>query len=59
MKAYKVEFMFTNVDNSLYTDERAAVIVEVKSDDYTSACLLCEYLLRVYGADSYEFVEGV
>jgi hypothetical protein len=57
MKAYKVEFMYMNVDNSLYTDERAAVVLEIKSDDYASACLLCEHLLRVYGADHYEFLE--
>ena len=57
MKQFKAEFFFTNIDNSLYTDERASVIIDLKADDMGTAGLLCEHLQRLYASDHYELKE--
>lgn len=57
MKRYKVELMFTNLDNSLYTDDEAAMCIEIKSDTYSHAYLLGQRLCKVLEADYFDLVE--
>jgi len=54
MKIYKVTLLFNNLDNSLYTDHQATVLVEIKSDTEDHAHLLACKLRDVYDADDYE-----
>jgi len=54
MKIYKVILTFTNLDNSLYTDAQATMLVEITADDYYHADLLAHRLKKVMDADHYE-----
>ena len=49
----RVEFVFTDIDNSLYTSHRASVIMEIQAEDPKTAHLLAERLQRLLGADHY------
>jgi len=51
MKFYTIEFFFTNLDNSLYTDEEAAFIMQVRAGDDAHARLLAEHLNKKFEAD--------
>ena len=53
MKTYKIKLMFTNLDNSLYTDSQASMTSTIEADDYTHACLLAEWLKNHLEADDY------
>ena len=53
MKFYQVELVFTNLDNSLYTNAQASMTVEIRADDLTHANLLAERLRKVHDADHY------
>lgn len=57
MKQYKVEIFFTNIDNSLYTDEQASVTMDIKADNSAHAIMLAERLRKVFDADHYVFHE--
>lgn len=51
----KVRFVFSNIDNSLYTPHECSVVMDVQADDNATAVHLAEHLQRVLGADSYSF----
>ena len=51
MKTYKIKLMFTNLDNSLYTDSQASMKFDVEADDYTHAYLLADRLKKTFEAD--------
>ena len=57
MKTYKVELLFTNLDNSLYTDDGAAMCIEIKSDTYSHAYLLGQRLCKLLEADQFNLEE--
>jgi hypothetical protein len=57
MKAYKVTILFTNLDNSLYTDFQAKVKYDIESDDYSHAYLLAQRLAKVLDADQFDIEE--
>lgn len=56
MKIYSVKLEFINLDNSLFTDAQADMMVEIRADDEEHAYLLAERLKKVFDAD-YVFVE--
>lgn len=56
MRTYKVEFVFNDIDNSLYTDSQACVVIEIRADDYTTAILVANRMEKVLGSDHYTFV---
>jgi hypothetical protein len=57
MKAYKVTVLFTNLDNSLYTDFQAKVKYDIESDDYSHAYLLAQRLTKLLDADHFDIEE--
>ena len=58
MKAYKLEIFFTNLDNSLYTDEEASMTLDIKADNYAHAVMLALRTLKVFDADRYTLDEA-
>jgi hypothetical protein len=54
MKKYKVTLLFTNLDNSLYTDFQAKLSYDIESDDYSHAYLLAQRLCKVMDADHFD-----
>lgn len=58
MKQYKVKAIFVNLDNSLYTDEQAAMFIDIEADDEYHAHMLAKLIMRTYQADKYELVES-
>lgn len=57
MTAYKVELFFTNIDNSLYTNESASVTMDVKADNEAHAIMLASRFRQVFDADYYVLEE--
>ena len=57
MKAYKLEIFFTNLDNSLYTDEEASMTMSITADNYAHAVMLALRTMRVFDADRYDLEE--
>jgi len=53
MKRFEIRLCFDNIDNSLYTDEKAAVLVQVEATDWATAHILAKHLQGIYTADSY------
>ena len=51
MTTYRVEFVFTDIDDTLYTDKESSVAMSINADDYTTAFLLANHLQKVLGAD--------
>ena len=56
MKA-KVQFIFDNIDNNLYTGERSAVILDLAADDYATLHQLAAHMQQVFSADRYMIEE--
>lgn len=52
MKA-KVQFIFDNIDNSLYTPEKASVYIELEVDNRPTLMCVAEHMCRVLQADRY------
>jgi hypothetical protein len=57
MKAYKLELFFTNLDNSLYTNEAASVTMDIKADNEAHAYMLASRFKQVFDADHYVLEE--
>jgi hypothetical protein len=57
MKSYKLEIFFTNLDNSLYTDEAASMTMDIKAGDYAHAVMLALRTTKVFDADHYTLDE--
>ena len=57
MKSYKLEIFFTNLDNSLYTDEEASMTMSIKADNYAHAVMLALRTMKVFDADRYTLDE--
>ena len=57
MRKYKVTLLFTNLDNSLFTDFQAKMSYEIESDDYSHAYLLGQRLTEVMDADQFTLDE--
>jgi hypothetical protein len=57
MTRYYLTLKFNNLDNSLYTDQQAAMQIEILSDDISHARLLAERFRKVMDADDYKLVE--
>lgn len=57
MKQYKLEIFFTNLDNSLYTNEEASMTMDIKADNYAHAVMLALRTMRVFDADRYTLDE--
>ena len=57
MTRYYLTLKFNNLDNSLYTDQQAAMQIEILSDDIGHAKLLAERFRKVMDADDYKLVE--
>lgn len=53
----KVKFTFTNIDNSLYTDEACSVIMDIEADSLATAHILAMHLKNVLGADYFTIEE--
>ncbi len=53
MKFYQVELVFTNLDNSLYTDVQASMTIEIRAGDVNHAKILAEKLRKLHEADYY------
>lgn len=51
MTAYQVEFVFTDIDGSMYTKEEATVTMNINAGNYTTAFQLANHLQKVLGAD--------
>lgn len=56
MQTYTVTLQFTNLDNSLYTDDQARMNIKIESDSYSHAYLLAQRFARVMDADAF-FIE--
>ena len=56
MQTYKVILQFTNLDNSLYTDDQARMSINIESDSYSHAYLLAQRFAKVMDADTF-FIE--
>jgi len=54
MRKYKVTLLFTNLDNSLYTDFQAKLMYDIESDDYSHAMMLAQRLAKVMEADHFD-----
>jgi hypothetical protein len=54
MRKYKVTLLFTNLDNSLYTDFQAKLMYDIESDDYSHAYMLAQRLSKVMDADQFD-----
>ena len=57
MKSYKVTLLFTNLDNTLFTDWQAKMSFDIESDDYSHAVLLAKRLAKVMDADQFDLDE--
>jgi hypothetical protein len=57
MTAYKVELFFTNIDNSLYTNESASATMNIKADNESHAIMLASRFRQVFDADYYVLEE--
>lgn len=57
MKTYDVKLLFTNLDNTLFTDEQAEMTVEIKADNYQHAYLLAQRLSKVMDSDTFDLIE--
>ena len=57
MKKYTVNLLFTNLDNSLFTDWQAAMSYEIETDHYSHAHLLAERLQKLMEADNFTISE--
>ena len=57
MRKYKVTLLFTNLDNSLFTNWQAKMSYDIESDDYSHALLLAQRLVKVMEADHYDIDE--
>ena len=57
MTAYKVTLQFTNLDNSLYTDDQASMSIDIGADSYHHAYLLAQRFARVMEADTFDIDE--
>jgi hypothetical protein len=53
----KIKFTFTNIDNSLYTDEACSVTMDIEADSMATAYILANHLVKVLGADTFLIVE--
>lgn len=53
----KVQFFYTDIDNSLYTSAQASVVMEIHADDLVTAHILAEKLMVKLGADKYTLDE--
>ena len=51
----KVEFFFTDIDNSLYTTGQGSVVMEINADDEATAIALANRLKKMLEADHYIF----
>lgn len=51
MKKFSVRLVFSNLDNSLYTDQAATMTVSIEADDVGHALLLARRLQKVMDAD--------
>ena len=58
MIPYKLKLIFTNLDNSLYTDEQAHLFLSIEADDEYHAHMLAKLLMRVNEADKYELIDS-
>lgn len=58
MIPYKLKLIFTNLDNSLYTDEQAHLLLDIEADDEYHAHMLARLLTGVNQADRYELIES-
>jgi len=58
MRKYKVTLLFTNLDNSLYTDFQAKLSYDIESDDYSHAYMLSQRLAKVMEADHFDIDEA-
>ena len=54
MTAYKVTLHFTNLDNSLYTDDRANMSIDISADSYHHAYLLARRFAQILEADTFD-----
>jgi hypothetical protein len=59
MKEYKVEILFNDVDENLYTKGRAKIAFDVEADDYSTAYHLGQRLQRTLGADELVVIEPI
>jgi hypothetical protein len=57
MKAYKLELVFGNLDNSLFTNESASVTMDIKADNEAHAYMLASRFKQVFDADHYVLEE--
>ena len=51
MTAYRAEFVFTDIDGNMFTNGEASVTMNINADDYATAFLLANHLLKIFGAD--------
>ena len=49
----KVQFIFDNIDNSLYTPEIASAYMDLEADNRRTLLCLAEHMCRVLQADRY------
>lgn len=49
----KVQFIFDNIDNSLYTPEIASVYIELEADNRRTLLCVAEHMCKVLQADRY------
>lgn len=57
MKAYKLELVFSNLDNFMGTDEEASMTMDIKADNYAHAVMLALRTQKVFEADYYTLDE--
>lgn len=57
MIKYKLELFFSNLDNSLYTNEAASVTMDIKSDNEAHAYMLANRFKKVFDADYFVLEE--
>jgi hypothetical protein len=58
MKSYKLEIFFTNLDNSLYTNEAASMSMDITAGDYAHAVMLALRTVKIFDADHYTLEEA-
>lgn len=51
----KVKFVFTNIDDSLYTKEECSVTMDIEADNEQTAVILANHLKKMLGADYFNF----
>jgi hypothetical protein len=59
MKDYKIEILFNDVDENLYTKGRARIKFDVEADDYSTAYHLSQRLQTTLGADELVVIEPI